>query len=182
MTFQALQTISQIAVALGVTLSAIGGFGAYYYGKKIDKEEEKERPIVDLCNRGITVTQLNDTTVFFDIPYCSGKNANAYNVKLQTSIILKTTNSLKVIAPTDETFPENIILTYETGKSISYKLSPFTRAFIYQTYIYVKGSFTNEDESRIFQISDLFKYSTISNNWVRLIGKENEEVRNFLKN
>jgi len=230
MTYQSLQTLSQIAIAAGLIISALGGYGAYYYDKKVDEEKVKkekvqemlksekdtlplsrketsisvqknegviigeqtnnysqnipvprERPIIDLCRRGINVEQINETTALFDIPYCSGKNANAYNVKLQTAIILKVQDKLHIAAPFDERFPDDISLSYETGKSITYKLYPYTQDMMEQTYIYVIGSFTNDDESKKYPVSDLFKYNTHSKTWIRTVGDEDEKIRNFLK-
>jgi hypothetical protein len=37
-----LQTASQIVLLFGVLLSAIGGFGSYYYGKQEEKENKRE--------------------------------------------------------------------------------------------------------------------------------------------
>lgn len=230
MSYQSLQTLSQIAIAVGLIISALGGYGAYHYGKKVDEEKAKkekqqnavdsknetvpvtkkatninvqknegvvigeqtnnystsnttpkERPVIDLCHRGISVDQIDDTTAFFDIPYCSGKNANAYNVKLQTAIIFKIGDELKIAAPFNERFPENISLSYETGKSISYKLYPYSKDMLENTYIYVKGSFTNDDESKTYPVSDLFRYNSHSKTWQRTVGDENATVRAYLK-
>jgi hypothetical protein len=35
MTYQSLQTLSQIFIAVGIIISALAGYGAYHYGKKI---------------------------------------------------------------------------------------------------------------------------------------------------
>ena len=83
MTYQTLQTLSQGVIALGLIMAALGGYGAYYYQKKIDSQKEKPtKPVIDLCHRGISVTEVGDGKLYFDIPYCSGKNSNAYNFKL----------------------------------------------------------------------------------------------------
>jgi tetratricopeptide (TPR) repeat protein len=36
-----LQTISQIGVVVGIILTGLGGFGAYYYGKVLDEQKDK---------------------------------------------------------------------------------------------------------------------------------------------
>lgn len=227
MSYQSLQSLSQLAVLIGLIISALGGYGAFYYGQKIEDEKSKkeklqaasskktrvkpskeeviikvqenngniigkqvnnvspiqqpkERPVIDLCHRGISVKQIDDTTAYFDIPYCSGKNVNAHNVKLQTAIILNDKNRLGIVAPFSERFPDNITLTYETGKSISYKLSPFRANFVKQIFICVKGSFTNDDETKIYPVFHVYKYSDVTTQWIRAIGDEEEEVRKFL--
>ena len=40
MTSQALQTLCQILVAFGILLSAIGGYGSYYFGQKLQRQKE----------------------------------------------------------------------------------------------------------------------------------------------
>ena len=48
--------------------------------KKIEANSKKvEKPIIDLCKRGINVREIESNKVFLDIPYCSGKNSNAFN-------------------------------------------------------------------------------------------------------
>jgi hypothetical protein len=39
MNYQSLQTLSQITITVGIILTALGGYGAYYYGKKADQEK-----------------------------------------------------------------------------------------------------------------------------------------------
>ena len=41
MNFELLQTLSQIIVTIGIIFTAIGGFGSYYFGQKIDSEKAK---------------------------------------------------------------------------------------------------------------------------------------------
>ena len=48
MTYQSLQTLSQIAIAAGLIISALGGYGAYYYGKKVDEEKGKKEKVQDV--------------------------------------------------------------------------------------------------------------------------------------
>jgi hypothetical protein len=40
MTSQGWQTLSQVVVAVGLFLTALGGYGAYYFGKRVDREKE----------------------------------------------------------------------------------------------------------------------------------------------
>ncbi|HYG37510.1 MAG TPA: hypothetical protein VD908_02775 [Cytophagales bacterium] len=182
MTNQTLLNLSQIVIAVGIIFTALGGYGAFYFQKKKDEERvTNSRPIIDLCRRGISVKKINDSVTSFDIPYCAGKNANAYNVKLRTFILLRETAELKLISNLDEEFPDNIVLSYETGKTITYTLSPFDYNKIIETYIYVKGSYTDELNYQTFLVSDLYKYSSLSNNWVQTLGEENKDVRKFLK-
>ena len=42
MTYQTLQTLSQIAIATGLVIAALGGYGAYYFGKQIESQEKKK--------------------------------------------------------------------------------------------------------------------------------------------
>jgi len=39
---QTLQTVSQIAIVVGVILTGLGGFGAFHYGRRIDQQKEQE--------------------------------------------------------------------------------------------------------------------------------------------
>ena len=184
MTNQTFLNLSHIAVAIGIIITAFGGYGAFHFQKKIDEQKEKStesRPIVDLCKRGISVTKVNDSTATFDIPYCSGKNANAHNVKLRTAILLKNENDIKVLDDSNEEFPENIVLTYESGKSISYVLNGYNYDWIKDTYIYVRGNYSNEANTLNFPVSDIFKFSLITQSWVRIVGEENKSVRIFIE-
>ncbi len=40
MTNEGWQTLSQVAIVLGVLLTALGGYGAYVFGKRVDREKE----------------------------------------------------------------------------------------------------------------------------------------------
>lgn len=41
MSAQALQTVSQVAIFIGVVLTAFGGLGAFYFGKVLDHQKEE---------------------------------------------------------------------------------------------------------------------------------------------
>jgi hypothetical protein len=182
MTPQTLQTLSQIAIATGLILSALGGYGTYYYQKQIDKEKEKSiKPIIDLCRRGISVTEIGDEKLYFDIPYCSGKNANAYHVKLQTGIIQKTSYGFKILTRFGDSFPDNITLSYETGKSMSFSLHPLSYESLPSMYIGVHGSYSNESGSSTYPVFDVFKFNPIKKEWVRTLGEEDRSARAFFE-
>lgn len=144
-----------------------------------NKTTNKARPIIVLCHTGISVTKASETALHFDIPYCSGKNTNAYNVKLEVYTIFKTDNGFNVF-PLDEKFPDNITLTYENGRSISYILSPLSYDSINNIYIAIRGTYTNEDGSSTFPIFEIYKYTSFTKSWVCTLGKEDEQVRSFL--
>src|SRR5450759_4343495 len=168
MTNQSLQTWTQIAIAFGFVITAIGGYGSFYYGRKIDQERSvKIRPDIDLCNRGISVVMLDDTTAHFDIPYCSGKNANAYSVKLESLIVLKQNEEFQLLTHIVDEFPDNITLTYEQGKTILFNLSPFNSGMLNKIFICVTGHFANEDESLTIPVLDIYKLNSFENTWVR---------------
>jgi hypothetical protein len=180
MTYHTLQTLSQVVIALGLIMAALGGYGAYYSQKKIDSQKEKPiRPVVDLCHRGISVTEVGDEKLYFDIPYCSGKNSNAYNVKLRTGVILKVVNGFKILANFEDSFPDNITLSYETGKSMSFSLHPLTSESIPNMYIGVRGSYSDESGTSTYPVFDLFKFNLVTKEWVRTLGDEDKTVRAF---
>ncbi len=180
MTYQTLQTLSQVAIAVGLTMTGLGGYGAYYYQKKIDAEKDRAmKPIVDLCHRGIWVTEIGDEKLYFDIPYCAGKNANAYNVKLKTGIILKVETGFKILVEFGDSFPDNITLSYETGKSMSFSLHPLRYDSVAIMYIGVRGSYSNESGTSTYPVFDVFKFNSIKKEWVRTLGDEDRSVRAF---
>lgn len=182
MTNEGLQTLSQLLIAIGILMTALGGYGSYYFQKKIDLEKTKsEKPIIDICHRGISVKKVDPHKVFFDIPYCAGKNANAHNVKLEVAIIIREDDKLILLSPFSHQFPDNITLTYETGKAIYFSLSPFDYEQIVNTYICVSGSYTNEDLSSKFTVNDIFKFNSLANNWVRTLGNEDQEIRDYIE-
>jgi len=183
MTYQTLQSLSQTIIAIGIIFTALGGYGSYYFQKKIDLEKDlKQIPVVDLCRRGISVTKGKENTLVFDIPYCAGKNANAYNVKLKNSLILRTEQGLKYLYKLSDEFPDNVTLTYETGKSISYTLSPLNPDILSYIYIYVEGTYENGYDKTKYPVSDLFKFNNVKQEWQRALGSEDQEVRKFIKN
>ncbi len=137
-------------------------------------------PIIDLCHRGISVRDVESRKLHFDIPYCAGKNANAHNVKLQTATLLREGSGLKILSHFGDDFPDGITLTYETGKSISYTLSPLTRAAIASLYIVVRGTYTTDVGDKIFPVFDIFKFDAPSGRWVRTLGDEDKTVRAFV--
>src|SRR3989304_2530697 len=47
MTNQALQTLSQVLVAIGILLTALGGLGAYIYGQRAGRDREAEQAAKD---------------------------------------------------------------------------------------------------------------------------------------
>lgn len=138
-------------------------------------------PIIDICHRGISVKEIEPNKLYFDIPYCAGKNATAHNVKLQTAIFLRDGSGFKKLSSFGDDFPEGITLTYETGKSISYTLSPLTAATLASLYIVVRGTYTAEIGERVFPIFDIFKFSLPTESWVRTLGEEDKTVRAFAR-
>ncbi|AZD33595.1 hypothetical protein C4K22_0830 [Pseudomonas chlororaphis subsp. aurantiaca] len=149
--------------------------------KKSNPASIKEtRPIIDLCHRGISVKEIEPQKIFFDIPYCSGKNANAYNVKLESAVITPWGDGLVYSSGFGDIFPDDITLSYETGKSMHYSLYPFTLDSALNSYIVVKGNYSGETAS-IYNVFDIFKFSKPTNNWVRALGKEDLRVRKFVQ-
>lgn len=63
MTAQVMQLISQIVIVVGVILGGLGGFGSYYYGKKIENslnsEMDKSNNVIVTGNSGQTQTIVN---------------------------------------------------------------------------------------------------------------------------
>lgn len=141
---------------------------------------DEERPIIDICHRGISVTEVEEEKLYFDIPYCSGKNANAYNVKLETGIILNTDDGFKILAGFGDSFPDNIILSYETGKSMSFTLHPLSYRHLSNIYIGVRGNYTNKSGTSIFPVFDVFKFNRVKREWARTLGDEDKRARDFL--
>lgn len=180
MTPQMLLTLSQAAIALGLIISALGGYGAYYYQKTVDAQEEAlTKPTVDLCHRGISVTEVDAEKLYFDIPYCSGKGVNAYNVKLEPAVALRVDGGLKLLSPFGDSFPDGIALSYETGKSMQFTLHPITKDAVNYMYIAVRGSYTNEGGRSTYRVFDIFKLNGIKGEWVRTLGDEDRGARAF---
>lgn len=48
MQYETLQNLANIAISLGILLSAIGGYGSYYYGKIIEKEKGEVAKITEV--------------------------------------------------------------------------------------------------------------------------------------
>ncbi|MBC7524159.1 MAG: hypothetical protein H7239_06950 [Flavobacterium sp.] len=181
MTYQSLQTISQIIMATGLVVAALGGFGSYYFEKKQDlKKVTESKPIIDLCRRGISVKEIDNKTVHFDIPYCSGKNTNAHNVNLLPAVLIRINGKLKVAHPFSDDFPENITLSYETGKAMFFNLSPLKISELENLIICVKGSYTNESASKTFKVLDIYKFNSLEKTWVRTMGTEDKDIREYL--
>ncbi|MEG4301774.1 hypothetical protein [Microcoleus sp. D3_18a_C4] len=154
-----------------------------------EADQSNERPIIEICRRGISVVEVEKDKLDFSIPYCSGKNANAYSVKLEVAVIEKQEDEflesadngskVRVLSEFDHPFPDNTFLTYETGKSIDFSLHPVPINCLSRIYIGVKGSYKDGTETLDFDVFDVFKYSTLSKSWVRLLGKEDRVVRKF---
>lgn len=139
-----------------------------------------QKPIVDLCSRGISVKEIEPQKIFFDIPYCSGKNASAYNVKLDNAVITPIGGNLTYTSSFGDFFPENITLSYETGKSMHYSLHPFSIEKALSSYIVVKGTYSDADDNT-YNVFDIFKFSEPTNSWVRALGNEDLRVRKFIQ-
>ncbi len=149
--------------------------------KKIEANSKKvEKPIIDLCKRGINVREIESNKVFLDIPYCSGKNSNAFNVKLENAVVTPFENKLVYASDFGDPFPDDITLSYETGKSMHYSIHPFTLEEALNSYIVVKGTYDDE-MSKTYNVLDIFKYSEPTNSWVRALGSEDTKIRNFVK-
>lgn len=142
---------------------------------------EASRPIIDLCHRGISVKEIEQSKLHFDIPYCAGKNANAHHVKLQTAVLLRDGAELRTLASFGDDFPESISLTYETGKSISYTLSPLSVAALPFLYVVVRGTYKAEAGEQVFPVFDVFKFSLATQTWVRTLGDEDKNIRAYAR-
>ncbi len=139
------------------------------------------RPMIDICHRGISVSEVVKEKLYFDIPYCSGKNADAHNVKLEAAVILRTNEGFNCLSEFGDSFPDNVTLTYETGKSINFSLHPISKDHVPRIYIGVQGSYTNADATRTYTVFDTFKFNPITDSWVRLLGEEDKMVRAAFK-
>jgi hypothetical protein len=56
---ETLISFSNVAILTGVILSGVGGFGAYYFGKKLEKEKDKETEVSERELKG-TIDQLSN--------------------------------------------------------------------------------------------------------------------------
>ena len=181
MSYQALLSISQAAIAIGLIVSALGGYGAFYFKQKIDEGlSASPAPIVDLCHRGISVRDVGESKMYFDIPYCAGKGVNAHNVKLLAGVFIKTKEGYEVLCPFSDEFPDGITLTHEQGKSMNFSLHPLTSERVPDLVIAVKGSFTGENGNKKYSVFDVFKFNTINESWVRTMGLEDRMAREFI--
>lgn len=181
MSYQILLSISQAAIAMGLIVSALGGYGAYYFKHKIDEGLSfTPTPIIDLCHRGISVRNLGENKMYFDIPYCAGKGINAHNVKLLAGVFIKTKDGYETLYPFADEFPNDITLTYEQGKSMHFSLHPLAPDRIPDLLIAVKGSFTGPEGKRKYSVFDVFKFNTINGSWVRTMGSEDSAAREFI--
>ncbi len=148
--------------------------------KLISPNNKIEKPFVDICNRGISVKEIDDQKVFFDIPYCAGPNANAYHVKLDNALITPNGNDLIYNSGFGDHFPENITLTNELGKAMNYSLHPFSIELALRSYIVVKGTYKNITDD-MYDVFDVFKFSHPANSWVRAMGKEFDKIKSFVE-
>lgn len=140
-----------------------------------------QKPQIDICRRGIQVKFFDDTTISFNIPYCALTDENAYNVNLSSIIIYNNPVDYRILNSVPDVFPRNIVLTNEMGKAIEFKLSPINLNRIDSIYLFVIGSYTNIDNTSTFLVKDIFKKSQITTEWVRLMGKEDSDIRKFLR-
>lgn len=100
-------------------------------------------------------------------------------MKLQTAIVLREESGFKTLSSFGDDFPEGITLSYETGKSISYTLSPLTATSISSLYILVRGTYTADVGDKVFPVFEIFKFSSPSRSWVRTLGDEDKNLRAF---
>jgi hypothetical protein len=140
-------------------------------------KDANQRPIIDICHRGISVVEIEKDKLYFDIPYCSGKNANAHNVKLEVMVVLKHEDDFLLLNELSDAFPDNISLTYETGKAINFWLYPLAIDCLPRIYISVKGSYKDATETLTFPVFDVFKYNDLGKSWMRLLGQEDRDMR-----
>ncbi|THF60796.1 hypothetical protein E6C76_21700 [Pseudothauera nasutitermitis] len=154
-----------------------------FFPRSVAKSESSRSitPIIDICHRGISVKEIEPNKLHFEIPYCAGKNANAHNVKLQTAVLIRDGSAIKTLSHFGDDFPEGISLTYETGKSISYTLSPLSAAALSSLYIVVRGTYMAEVGKTVFPVFDIFKFSVPTKTWVRTLGDEDRSVRAFMR-
>jgi hypothetical protein len=142
-----------------------------------DVRPGSSRPLIDICRKGISVVEVEPGTLRFDIPYCAGKNANAHNVKLQSAVLRSDGEKIERLSSFGDDFPDGISLTYETGKAITYTLSPLDAAALPYLYIVVRGSYTTESGDQLFPVLDIFKFSRATRTWVRTLGDEGRRIR-----
>jgi hypothetical protein len=163
--------------ALGLDITAVS--------KKAN--QSNKQPIIDISDEGISVVEREKDKLYFDIPYRSGKNANAHSVKFELIVILKkdgeslesnyNEDDFFVLANQKDIFPDNVCLTYETGRSINFLLEPVDIDCLSRMYICVKGSYKDVTEALSFEVFDVFKYNSSSKFWVRLLDEEDIAVR-----
>lgn len=145
-----------------------------------------ERPMIDVCIQGISVVEREKYKLYFHIPYCSGRNANAYNVKLEAAVILDKKGTFLVsdndgeflvLHSFGDAFPTNICLTYDTGYEIILWIYPVNIDYLSRMYICVKGNYKNSSGTLDFPVFDIFKYDDLLKVWLRPAGKEDTLLR-----
>jgi hypothetical protein len=85
----------------------------------------------------------------------------------------------KILVEFGDSFPDNITLSYETGKSMSFSLHPLRYDSVAIMYIGVRGSYSNESGTSTYPVFDVFKFNSIKKEWVRTLGDEDRSVRAF---
>jgi len=149
--------------------------------------QSEERPTINLCTEGISVNEIEKNLLSFIIPYCSGKNANAYNVKLEAAVILDMNGTFPlsnydsgeffVVHGFGDRFPDDKTLTYETGYAFAFTKSPLDIHCLSRMYICVKGTYKNASGTLELPIFDIWKYTDVLKVWLHPSGKEDEVVR-----
>jgi hypothetical protein len=145
-------------------------------------KEANQRPVIDISRRGISVVEIEKDKLSFNIPYCSGKNANAHNVKLDVMVALKDEDEFLLLKEYSDTFPDNISLSYEIGKSLNFDLHHLPIDCLPRIYICLKGSYKDATETLTFPVFDIFNYHDLSKSWMRLPGQEDRDMREIFTN
>jgi len=147
----------------------------------------EERPTVNVCKPGISVVEIQKNMLYFSIPYCSGKNVNAYDVKLEAAVILDKDGTFVlsdynkadfgIVHAFGDTFPDNTCLTYNEPYTIIFTKDPLDINCLSRIYICVKGSYKNASGTLEFSVFDIFKYNDLLKVWFHPVGKEDRVVR-----
>ena len=69
MSTETFQTLSQLAIALGLALAAIGGFGAYHFGQKAQKEKDAKSTYSGVLKPARKVLLSAQTKVFPEMEF-----------------------------------------------------------------------------------------------------------------
>lgn len=178
MNYQILLHVSHGLILVGIILTGLGGYGAYWFREKVDLEK-KSKPFINLCSP-VEYDFKSATSTHFSFPYCSQFNSVASNANLFMDVLHEDQNSHYDFIIKSEPLATNLVIGRDPGVRLNLYLNDYPVNMLNKLVIVIHGNFQDDSMTQTFHQLDIYRLNP-RHEWGLQVGSKREAVVRFLK-